>query len=87
MRELAAYVAASAETRDAFVEQMYHYLVKQPFRAENAERREKLRQSFVDQGWSVRKLLVAIAAEHALPQKPSESLSSDAKPSSTESTP
>lgn len=87
VRELAAYVAASAETRDAFVEQMYHYLVKQPFRAENAERREKLRQSFVDQGWSVRKLLVAIAAEHALPQKPSESLSSDAKPSSTESTP
>ena len=32
-RELAAFLAGSEETHDAFVEQLFHYLVKQPIRA------------------------------------------------------
>src|SRR5262249_49660789 len=36
-RELAQFLAASEETHDAFVEQLFHHLVKQPIRAYGPE--------------------------------------------------
>lgn len=73
VRELAAYLSASPETRDAFVEQLYHYLVKQAFRAQNAPAQEKLRLSFAEQNFSIRKLTVAIVTQFATtPDKPAE---------------
>jgi hypothetical protein len=58
--ELAAFLAASEETHDAFVEQLFHYLVKQPIRAYGPETLANLRQSFAGNGYSIRKLIVEI---------------------------
>lgn len=66
VRDLAQFLAGSAETREAFVEQLYHYLVKQPFRVQNEERRRQLVQSFTDHGCHVRRLCVELVAAYAL---------------------
>jgi mono/diheme cytochrome c family protein len=59
-RELATFLAASEETHDAFVEQLFHHLVKQPIRAFGPETLADLRTSFVESGFNVRKLIVEI---------------------------
>jgi cytochrome c553 len=66
VRELAAFLASSDEVQEAFVEQLFHYFVKQPIRAYNPDKVSELRRFFVDNGWNVRKLMVEIAAESAL---------------------
>jgi hypothetical protein len=65
-RDLATYLAGSPETHDAFVEHLFHHLVKQPVRAYGPEELAKLRQFFVGHEFSIRKLLVEIMAESAL---------------------
>ncbi len=67
VRDLAAFLADSEETHDAFVEQLFHYLVKQPIRAYGPARSSSdLRRSFVsDNRYNVRKLMVEIVAESA----------------------
>lgn len=69
-RELATFLSASEETHAAFVEQLFHYLVKQPIRAFGVDRAERLRQSFAASGFSVRRLLVDIATASALDGRP-----------------
>ena len=64
-RELAAFLAKSEDVQTAFVEQMFHYLVKQPTRAYGLNRPEELRQSFAENGFSIRKLVVEIAVASA----------------------
>lgn len=66
VQQLAAFLSASPETRDAFVEQLYHFLRKQPFRAEDLQSQEKLRQLFAENQYSVRKLALALATHVAL---------------------
>src|SRR5262249_18699971 len=66
VRDLATFLAGSAETHDAFVEQLFHYLVKQPVRAYGPRRLEELRRSFADKNFNVRKLVVDILAGSAL---------------------
>ncbi|MCE9629743.1 MAG: DUF1592 domain-containing protein [Planctomycetia bacterium] len=66
-RELAAYVAASRDAQEAFVQSLFHALVKQPARAWGPDTLEKLRQSFVAGGFSVPRLLVDIMTVAALP--------------------
>ncbi len=66
VRELAQYLAASEETHAAFVQQLFHNVVKQPVRAYGSGTHTKLRQAFADGGFSIRKLLVEIIAESAL---------------------
>jgi mono/diheme cytochrome c family protein len=66
VRELAAFLAGSEETHEAFAEQLFHYLVKQPVRAYGPRKLAELRRSFADNGYNVRKLVVTSVAESAL---------------------
>lgn len=65
--ELAKYLVSSDETHTAFVEQLFHYFVKQPVRAHGADASTRLKQSFAGAGFNIRNLLVEIVAESALP--------------------
>jgi hypothetical protein len=67
VRDLATFLAGSEETHDAFVEQLFHYLVKQPLNAYGPQARTDLRRRFVDNRYSIRKLMVEILAASALP--------------------
>jgi hypothetical protein len=58
VRELAAFLAASDETHSTFVEQLFHYLVKQPIRAFGSEGQPQLQQYFAKNDFNIRKLLV-----------------------------
>jgi hypothetical protein len=60
-RELAAFLANSQETHDAFVQQLFQQLVKQPVRAYGLEEPVRLREAFAKSGYSIRKLVVEIA--------------------------
>jgi hypothetical protein len=65
LRDLATHLAGSAEVHEAFVEQLFHYLVKQPVRAYGPRQLADLRQSFADNRFSVRKLMVEMMAASA----------------------
>lgn len=66
VRELADFLAASDETQAAFVEQLFHYLVKQPVRAFGTDLPERLRRSFAEHGYSIRRLLIEIVSATAV---------------------
>ena len=68
-RELAKALAESEETHKAFVQQLFHYLVKQPIRAFGPRTESDLRKSFADNGFHIRKLIAEIVAESALPAR------------------
>jgi cytochrome c553 len=72
VRDLANFLAGSEEVHDAFVVQLFHYLVKQPIRAHGLRRQAELRRSFAGNGFNVRKLVVEIAAVAALPPRDEE---------------
>ena len=63
---LAAFLADSEETHTAFVQQLFHYLVKQPIRAFGRQELPDLRRAFVANGYNIRKLMVEIAVSSAL---------------------
>ena len=46
IRELAAFLTRSEETHTAFVQQLFHYLVKQPIRAFGPQALPDLRRFF-----------------------------------------
>jgi cytochrome c553 len=76
IRDLATFLANNEETHEAFVEQLFHYLVKQPVRAFGPRNLSDLGRSFADNQYNVRKLMVEIVTESALmaqERKPSES--------------
>jgi hypothetical protein len=60
-RDLAKFLAESDEVSEAFVEQMFHYMVQQSLEAYGPEVRQHLEQSFVDSGYSIRNLAIEIA--------------------------
>ena len=66
VRDLAQYLAASEETHAAFVQQLFHCIVKQPIRAYGSETHTKLRQAFAEKDFNIRKLMVEIIASSAL---------------------
>jgi Protein of unknown function (DUF1592)/Protein of unknown function (DUF1588)/PA14 domain/Protein of unknown function (DUF1595)/Cytochrome C oxidase, cbb3-type, subunit III len=66
-RQLATILAASEETHDAFVEQLFHHMVQQPIRAFGPARLAELRRFFADREYNVRSLLVEIVAGSAYP--------------------
>jgi hypothetical protein len=66
LRDLATFLAKSEETQDAFIERLFHFLVKQPVRAFGPRKREVLRRSFADNEYNMRRLMTAIIAESAL---------------------
>jgi len=64
-KELAAFLAGSAEAHRAFVVQLFHYVVKQPVMAYGPRTPETLRELFAASGFNVRRLLLAIAVTSA----------------------
>lgn len=65
-RELATFLAGSEETQGAFVEQLFHYFIKQPVRAYGLDRPEELRRSFAGGAFNIRRLLVEIIVASAI---------------------
>jgi hypothetical protein len=66
VRELAAFLAASDEVADAFVERLFQHQIKQPIRAFGVETLPELRDAFVTNDYNIQTLLVEIVAESAL---------------------
>ena len=66
VRDLAKYLAESSETHAAFVEQLFHGVIKQPIRAYGSQTKESLKEAFVRENFSIRKLMVEIIAASAL---------------------
>jgi hypothetical protein len=66
-RELAAFVATSHDAQEAFVQNLFHAVVKQPARAWGPDTVENLRRSFESQGFDIRHLLVDIMTVAAFP--------------------
>jgi cytochrome c5 len=66
LRELAAFLNASDETQSALVQQLFHYLVKQPIGAFGRKTLADLRRSFTDREYNIRDLMIEILATSAL---------------------
>jgi hypothetical protein len=81
-RELAVTLTASRDAQEAFVQQLFHALVKQPTRAWGADTLETLRRQFAANNCDVRRLLVDIMTVAALPPP-----DAPPRPSTQESTP
>jgi hypothetical protein len=64
--DLAAYLASSGEAHSAFVQQLFHYLIKQPIGAFGSQELPDLRRFFVAHDFNIRKLMVEIMASTAL---------------------
>jgi mono/diheme cytochrome c family protein len=65
-RDVAEYAIASERANDAFIEQVFHHVVKQPLMAYGPGTAVALRESFVASGYNLRKLLVEIVTVAAL---------------------
>ncbi len=64
-RELGEYLAQSEETHASFVEQLFHYMVKQPVLAHGLDRPEALKREFARGGYNIRKLVAQVVAASA----------------------
>jgi hypothetical protein len=65
-RDIAEFAIASEHAQNAFIEQFFHQIVKQPMLAFGLDVPERLRKDFVSSGYNVRKLLMEIATICAL---------------------
>lgn len=65
-RDVAEFAITSERANDAFIEQLFHHVVKQPINAFGPATAEKLRHSFIASGYNLRQLLVEIATLAAL---------------------
>ena len=59
-RELGAYLAVSRDAAEAFVQNLFHAVIKQPLRAWGPETLEQLVDRFIANDYSIRKLLIEI---------------------------
>lgn len=66
-RDLAVFLAGSDEVHEAFVEYLFHNMVRQPIRAYGAHALADLTRTFAEHEFSVGRLAVAIAALAAMP--------------------
>jgi mono/diheme cytochrome c family protein len=69
-RDLGRFVADSPEAHAAFVEKLFQYLVKQPVRAYGPQTLPDLQRYFETHDYNIRKLMVEIMAQSALPNSP-----------------
>src|SRR5437870_6425596 len=60
-RDLAEFAAGSEQAQNAFIEQLFNQIVKQPMLAYGSGVLNRLRQSFINSGFNVKKLLIDIA--------------------------
>lgn len=65
-RGLADFLAESPETQAAFAEQLFHHLVQQPVQAYGPATLDELRQSFENDEFNIRKLVVRVMVATAL---------------------
>jgi hypothetical protein len=65
-RDIAEFAIASEHAQNAFIEQLFHQIVKQPMLAFGRDLPERLRKDFVSSGYNIRKLLMEIATISAL---------------------
>ncbi len=65
-KDLAKFLAGSEEAQTAFIQQLFHHLVKQPVRAYGFNRPEQLRKSFAENDYNMRELMVEIATLAAM---------------------
>jgi mono/diheme cytochrome c family protein len=65
-RDVAEFAISNPRSVEAFIEQLFHHLVKQPAVAYGPDTLPRLRESFVASGHHLRKLLVEIATFAAL---------------------
>jgi cytochrome c553 len=65
-KALGAFVIGSEEAHGAFVQQLFHYLVKQPIRAFGPQELPDLRRFFAAHEFNIRKLMVEMMATSAL---------------------
>jgi len=79
-RELAAYVASSPDAHEAFVQALFHALVKQPARAWGPDTLERLTAAFAAEGFEIRRLLVDIMTVAAFPPAAHPTLIPEATP-------
>lgn len=70
IHELADFLAATEETHAAFVDQLFHNLIKQPIRAYGLQTPEVLRDAFRNQQFNIRQLMIEIAATAARAEPP-----------------
>ncbi len=66
IRDLARFLAESEESQSAFVEKLFHHLVKQPVRAYGPQTLRNLQTSFAANQFSIRKEMLEIIAISAL---------------------
>ena len=64
--DLAAYLASSGEAHSAFVQQLFHYMIKQPIGAFGPQELPELRRFFTTHDFNIRKLTIEIMASSAL---------------------
>jgi hypothetical protein len=67
---LAAYLVASSDAEEAFLQALFHALVKQPIRAWGPETLPQLRRSFAAKGFDIREAVVDIMKVAAFPPVP-----------------
>jgi hypothetical protein len=65
VRDLAEFLSSSHESHAAFVEQLFHYMIKQPIRAYGPAVMQELKQEFVEQQFDIHQLIVNIMARSA----------------------
>ncbi|QEG37985.1 DUF1592 domain-containing protein [Bythopirellula goksoeyrii] len=65
-RDLAEFLASSEEVHEAFVEQLFHYLVQQSIQAYGPEMQQRLTRSFVKQDYNIQKLVIEIAVASSM---------------------
>ena len=66
-QDLAKYLAGSDEAHEAFVARMFHYTVRQPILAYGPEKLVELQRFFAANNFDMRRLVVEIIAQSALP--------------------
>jgi hypothetical protein len=71
-RELAAFLVASSDAEEAFLQALFHAEVRQPVRAWGGETLARLRQSFVANGCDIQAAVVDIMKVAAFPPAPTK---------------
>ncbi len=69
-RDLALYAAGSSPAHRAFIEQLFHYLIKQPVVAYGPDALDRLEAAFAKSEFNTRELLIEMAAVAALHNVP-----------------
>jgi len=80
-RDVAEFALNSDQARNAFIQQLFHHVVKQPLLAYGADTLKQLRRTFIAGDFNMQKLLAEIVTVSALRgfEKPSATMGSSAR--------